>query len=146
MNSIKEMQTPIIFLNPNLKSTQQHQKKKKTISPYPLSSLIFPHSSLQNFYDLLWTELKKETMCSNLQSNVTFLFTSHICNQFYPSVTLFSVSSSLCVPTSNSLITMLKLSFLYLLAVYEANNQSTLLQFPREHAPRVWLKFDVFIN
>ena len=34
--------------------------KKKTISPYPLTSLNIPPSSLQNFYDLLWTELKKE--------------------------------------------------------------------------------------
>ena len=41
---------------------------------------------------------------------------------------------------------MLKLSFLYLLAIYEAGNWSTLPQFPRERAPHVWLKFDVFIN
>ena len=36
------------------------QKKEKTIAPYPLTSLNIPPSSLQNFYDLLWTELKKE--------------------------------------------------------------------------------------
>ena len=36
--------------------------------------------------------------------------------------------------------------FLYLLAVYEADNWFALLQFPRERAPRVWLKFDVLIN
>ena len=79
---------------------------------------------------------------------------SCICNQLYPLGTLFSVSSSLCVPTSNSLITMLKLSliyyssspFLYTLAVYEADNLSALLQFPTKRAPRVWLKFNVFIN
>ena len=36
--------------------------------------------------------------------------------------------------------------FLYSLAVYEADNCSALLQFLRERAPCVWLKFDVFIN
>ena len=73
MNAIKVVQTPIFVFNPTLKSTQ-NKKKIKTISPHPLSSLTFPSPSLQNFYDLLWTELKKGTMCSNLQSNVTFLF------------------------------------------------------------------------
>ena len=38
---------------------------------------------------------------------------SCIYNQLCPFVTLFSVSSSLCIPTSNSPITMLKLSLIY---------------------------------
>ena len=40
-----------------LKQFKKYKKKKKT--PYPLSSLTFPPPSLQNLYDLLWTELKK---------------------------------------------------------------------------------------
>ena len=71
MNAIKVVQTPIYFIyiyiyiyifNPTLKSTQNHKKRKKKEkkkTPYPLSSLTFPPPSLQNLYDLLWTELKK---------------------------------------------------------------------------------------
>ena len=44
----------------NQRKKKKKKEKEKTISPNPLTSLNIPPSSLQNFYDLLWTELKKE--------------------------------------------------------------------------------------
>ena len=44
----------------NQRKIKKRKRKKRMISPYPLTSLNIPPSSLQNFFDLLWTELKKE--------------------------------------------------------------------------------------